>query len=143
MTAEGAQNLSQPYAIESAAYVLHSTAVCKQESISLLRTRQGIVCSKPGGGHSCVIGPDGRRLTKRLGNGPDGIKYLGPIGVGLDTLGGIIFADLDLTNCVTARGFLDIVGHYSRPDLLRLGVDSRQKEPVVSRGSVQYIDGGE
>lgn len=106
MTTEGAQNLSQPYAIESAAYVLHNTAVCKQESISLLRTPQGIVCSKPGGGHSCVIGPDGRRLTKRLGNGPDGIKYLGPIGVGLDTLGGIIFADLNLTELRHSSGFL-------------------------------------
>lgn len=124
MTAEGVQNLSQTYAIESAAYVLHSTAVCNQESINLLRTQQGIVCSEPGGGHSCVIGPDGRRLTE-------------PIDDGADTAEGIVYADLDLTKCVTTRGFLDIVGHYSRPDLLWLGVDKRQKDPVVPGSSGQ------
>ncbi|KAK4196108.1 carbon-nitrogen hydrolase [Triangularia verruculosa] len=112
MTAEGCQNLSQTYAIESTAYVLHSTAVCHQQSIELLRTQQGIVCSEPGGGHSCVIAPDGRRLTAPLGDG-------------------------------TARGFLDVVGHYSRPDLLWLGVDKRQKQVVISGDPTQSIENRE
>ncbi|KAK0728306.1 carbon-nitrogen hydrolase [Lasiosphaeria miniovina] len=38
MSAEGCQSLSQTYAIESAAYVLHTTAVCNQESIEALGT---------------------------------------------------------------------------------------------------------
>ncbi|KAK0660777.1 carbon-nitrogen hydrolase [Cercophora samala] len=124
MTAEGCQNLSQTYAIESAAYVLHSTAVCNAKSIQFLRTEQGIVCSEPGGGHSCVIGPDGRRLTE-------------PLGDGTDVAEGIVYADLDLTKCVATRGFLDVVGHYSRPNLLWLGVDKRQKEAVVQGGPGQ------
>ncbi|KAK4099519.1 carbon-nitrogen hydrolase [Parathielavia hyrcaniae] len=118
MSAEGCQNLSQTYAIESAAYVLHATAVCNQGSIELLRTQEGIVCRVPGGGHSCVIAPDGRRLTT-------------PLGDGTGVTEGIVYADLDLTKIVATRGFLDIVGHYSRPDLLWLGVDKRQKEAVV------------
>ena len=116
MTAEGCQNLSQTYAIESAAYVLHATAVCNQQSIETMKTQEGIVCREPGGGHSCVIGPDGRRLTKPLGDG---------------TAEGIVYADLDLTKTVATKSFLDVVGHYSRPDLLWLGVDRRQKAVVV------------
>ncbi|KAG7294483.1 hypothetical protein NEMBOFW57_004557 [Staphylotrichum longicolle] len=119
MSAEGCQNLSQTYAIESAAYVLHTTAVCNQESIEKLKTQEGIVCRQPGGGHSCIIGPDGRRLTE-------------PLGDGTGVTEGIVYADLDLGRVVATRGFLDIVGHYSRPDLLWLGVDRRQREVVVA-----------
>ncbi|KAH6847116.1 carbon-nitrogen hydrolase [Chaetomium sp. MPI-CAGE-AT-0009] len=117
MSAEGCQALSQVYAIESTAFVLHSTAVCTQKSIELMKTQEGIVCSQPGGGHSCVIAPDGRRLTE-------------PLGDGTGVTEGIVYADLDLSKVVATRGFLDIVGHYSRPDLLWLGVDRRQREVV-------------
>ena len=123
MSAEGCQNMSQTYAIESAAYVLHTTAVCNQESIEKLKTKEGIVCRQPGGGHSCIIGPDGRRLTEPLG-----------LGDGTGVTEGIVYADLDLGRTVATRGFLDIVGHYSRPDLLWLGVDRRQREVVVATG---------
>lgn len=120
MTADGCQNLSQTYAIESTAYVLHSTSVCTQKGIDVLKTQEGLSCRQPGGGHSCVIGPDGRRLTPPLAGG-DGATE------------GIVYADLDLTKVVATRGFIDIVGHYSRPDLLWLGVDKRPKEAVVQQ----------
>ncbi len=116
MTAEGCQGLSQTYAVEAAAYVLHATAVCGERGVGAMGTRDGLLCRRPGGGHSCVIGPDGRRLTEPLG-APDAE--------------GIVYADLDLARTVAAKGWLDIVGHYSRPDLLWLGVDRRQKEVVV------------
>ncbi|KAK3308385.1 carbon-nitrogen hydrolase [Chaetomium strumarium] len=127
MSAEGCLNLSQTYAIESAAYVVHTTAVCNQECIAAMRTQDGIVCRQPGGGHSCVIGPDGRRLTAPLGDG-----------TGVDE--GIVYADLDVARTTATKGFLDIVGHYSRPDLLWLGVDRRQKEVVVAVGSSRGVD---
>ncbi|KAK4042055.1 carbon-nitrogen hydrolase [Parachaetomium inaequale] len=105
MAAEGCQNLSQTYAIESSAYVLHATAVCNQGSIEVLGTQGGIVCGQPGGGHSYVIAPDGRRLTTPLGDGTGVTEHM-------------VYADLDLTKIVATRGCLDVVGHYSRPDLL-------------------------
>jgi nitrilase len=120
MSAEGCLNLAQTYAIESAAYVLHTTAVCNAESIERMRTAEGIVCREPGGGHSCVIGPDGRRLTSPLGDEGKGVEE------------GIVYADLELGRTLATKGFLDVVGHYSRPDLLWLGVDRRQKEVVVA-----------
>ena len=120
MTADGAQVLSQAYAMESTTYVLHSTAVCSQKGIDVLKTQHGLSCSRPGGGHSCVIGPDGRRLTAVLGDGKADTE-------------GIVYCDLDLSKIVATRGFLDIVGHYSRPDLLWLGADRRPKEVVIAK----------
>ncbi|CAJ2509279.1 Uu.00g143050.m01.CDS01 [Anthostomella pinea] len=124
MTADGCQNLSQTYAVESAAYVLHCTAVCAEKGVEAMRTQNGLLCRAPGGGHSCVIGPDGRRLTE-------------PVGDGKPETEGILYADLDLTKVVATKAWLDTVGHYSRPDLLWLGVDKQQKEVVVAKSREQ------
>ncbi|KAJ3463271.1 hypothetical protein MRS44_008057 [Fusarium solani] len=110
----------RPTPFESTTYVLHSTSVCTQKGIETLKTQDGLSCRQPGGGHSCVIGPDGRRLTAPLGDGSPDAE-------------GIVYADLDLTKVVATRGFLDIVGHYSRPDLLWLGVDREQKENIIAK----------
>lgn len=118
MSADGCQNLSQAYAIEGGTYVLHCTGVCNEKGIQTLKTQEGLLFRQPGGGHSAAMGPDGRRLTKPLADGDP-------------TAEGIVYADLDLTSVVTNRGFLDVVGHYSRPDLLWLGVDEKQKQTVV------------
>lgn len=122
MTADGCQNLSQTYAIESGTYVLHATSVCTSKGIETLGTQKGLTCYEPGGGHSCIIGPDGRRVTPPLG---DGKAYTE----------GIVYGDLPLAQVVATRGWLDIIGHYSRPDLLWLGVDKQQKEVVIPKGT--------
>ncbi|KAG5760779.1 hypothetical protein H9Q72_011101 [Fusarium xylarioides] len=45
---------------------------------------------------------------------------------------GIIYTELELKAIVTNRSLLDVVSHYSRPDLLELRVDTKQKHLVVS-----------
>jgi len=117
MSAEGCLNLSQTYALEAGAYVLHCTAVCTDRGIAAMRTAANLILNTPGGGQSCVIGPDGRRLTEPL-HGGDAARE------------GIVYADLDLAKVVANRAFLDNLGHYSRPDLLWLGVDRKKKEHV-------------
>jgi predicted amidohydrolase len=67
-----------------------------------------------GGGHSAVYGPDGRRLTKSLPPDQEGF----------------IYADLPMDMLVSMRHFADPVGHYSRPELLWLGVDTSEKKHV-------------
>ncbi|KAB5535375.1 carbon-nitrogen hydrolase [Coniochaeta sp. 2T2.1] len=119
MTADGCQNLSQTFAIESGAYVLHCTAVCNESGIEAMDTSNGMLFREPGGGHSCVIGPDGRRLTQPLGDKP--------------SAEGIVYADLDLTRVVTNKSFQDVVGHYSRPDLIWLSYDKERKDAAVPR----------
>lgn len=65
-----------------------------------------------------MYGPDGRRLTKPLPS----------------TEEGIIYAELPMDLLVSLRHFADPIGHYSRPELLWLGVDTREKKHVRSEG---------
>jgi predicted amidohydrolase len=112
----GTWNLSQTYAIESQTFVLHTTSLITEAGIDRMGTT-GHMMGSPGGGSSTIFGPDGRRLFDDL---PEAEK-------------GILYADLDFDAILRSRSFLDICGHYSRPDLLWLGVDDRQKLPTRSR----------
>ncbi|PGH10952.1 hypothetical protein AJ79_05198 [Helicocarpus griseus UAMH5409] len=123
MSAEGCMGLSRAYAVEGGAFVLHCTAVCGEEGIEKMQMKtvpEGGMFQRPGGGHSAAIGVDGRRLMGALGEGDPAVE-------------GIVFADLDLERIVANRAFLDVVGHYSRPDLLWLGVEKGGREVVVGR----------
>ena len=43
---------------------------------------------------------------------------------------GILYADVDLERVGMARRSLDVTGHYSRPDVFRLQVDTKPRRPV-------------
>ncbi|TVY71381.1 Arylacetonitrilase [Lachnellula suecica] len=117
LSLEGCRTLSQAYAIESQAFVLHSTTIIGQKGIDRMSTSAGLLMSTPGGGASTVFGPDGRQLTELLGPEEEGIVY----------------ADLQMDQAIFARSFLDVCGHYSRPDLMWLGVDTREREVRVEK----------
>ena len=95
-----------------------------------MNTSLGITLNVPGGGSSAIFGPDGRQLSVDIP----------------ETEEGIVYANLDLDEILKAKGFLDICGHYSRPDLLWLGVDAREKrhhyqhgDPVHGEGKTEKI----
>lgn len=71
--------------------------------------------STPGGGASAIIGPDGRIISEPLDQATEGI----------------IYGNIDMTQAIFARSFLDVAGHYSRPDLLWLGCDTRERKLKV------------
>ncbi|KAL0941686.1 aliphatic nitrilase [Colletotrichum truncatum] len=121
MSSEGCQTLSRTYAIESNAFVLHSTALITSKGVEAHNSVGGIIMSSPGGGTSAVFGPDGRRLTEPVD----------------DTTEAIIYADLDMEMIHRTKMFADCTGHYSRPDLLRLLVDKEIKSLVTSQGEVE------
>ncbi|KAJ8071095.1 hypothetical protein OCU04_001438 [Sclerotinia nivalis] len=112
MSLEGCQALSQVYAIESQTFVLHATTVMTEKGVNANSTEGGLLMSAPGGGASVIIGPDGRVMSSRLESATEGIVY----------------GDIDLDQAIFARSFLDICGHYSRPDLLWLGCDTRGRK---------------
>ena len=68
-----------------------------------------------------IFGPDGKPLVPAFDPGHEGI----------------LAADIDLGAIDYAKQVLDVVGHYSRPDLLSLNVN---REPAKH---VHYISGSE
>jgi nitrilase len=65
-------------------------------------------------GDSVIIGPTGKIVA-------------GPMRHQL----GILYADLDLDQIVSARRSLDVVGHYARPDIFGLQVNTDAVHPVT------------
>jgi nitrilase len=64
-------------------------------------------------GNSAIVGPEGDLLA-------------GP----LVREEGIVYADIDIQAARTARHQFDPFGHYARPDILRLFVDTQARSPV-------------
>jgi nitrilase len=55
---------------------------------------------------------------------------------------GILYADVDLERVGVARRTLDTVGHYSRPDLFQLHVNTRPQRPVEFGTAAEARDAG-
>lgn len=49
---------------------------------------------------------------------------------------GVLCAKLDMTEITRARYEFDVVGHYAKPDVFKLTVDTSVHDPVVFCGSV-------
>ncbi|KAM3498802.1 hypothetical protein MY10362_007892 [Beauveria mimosiformis] len=111
---KGISAIAQVYAIESQSFVLHSTTVITQPGLDLMGITRGPLMSTPGGGNSAVLGPDGSKLSVDIPEDEEGIVY----------------ATIDLDDILKARALIDTCGHYSRPDLLWLGVDKEIKRHV-------------
>ncbi|KAJ4184479.1 hypothetical protein NW759_017022 [Fusarium solani] len=112
MAMEGGLRMAQAYAIETQTFVLHATAVLSSKGLKKMNIQPGIMTFKEGGGYSMVIGPDGRILSAPLD----------------PTIEGLVYADLDMDKAILAKAYLDICGHYSRPDLLWLGCDTTERK---------------
>ncbi|SMQ48074.1 unnamed protein product [Zymoseptoria tritici ST99CH_3D7] len=113
MSVEGCRNQAQSYAIESQAFVLHATCVITEAGIELMKTKGAPIMGASIVGSSAVIGPDGRILSA-----PETPNEQ------------LIIADLDLNLVTKTKTFADAAGHYSRPDLMWLGVDDKKKSVV-------------
>ena len=65
-------------------------------------------------GGSCVIGPDGQFVTEPV----------------FDTTG-VVTAEIDPATVAEYRLTLDTAGHYARPDIFQLNIDTRARRSVV------------
>ena len=108
LSAEITMAACQVYALEGQCYVLAASQILDQDYI----TRQNRMCGRelplpPGGGSSMIFGPDGRPLS----------DYLPP------DREGIVTAEINLDLLAFSKALADPVGHYARPDVLRLEFD--------------------
>lgn len=111
---------SRAYALEGGVFVLCTNQPLSAEGAKLNSEGQagaskGSFMLGGGGGCASVFGPDGRQLTEPTDRHFDGLVY----------------CDIDLDQIDYAKHLTDPVGHYSRPDLLRLLVDDQPKSFVV------------
>ncbi len=113
---------SQTYAVEGSCYVLAAVALTGQDTFDMLCDTPDKTAmlnpetGKPGGGFSMIFGPDGRPLCEPLAEDKEGILY----------------ADISLPMIAVAKAAADPVGHYSRPDVTRLMLDTTRRRPVVN-----------
>jgi nitrilase len=68
---------------------------------------------------------------------PDGALLAGPVREAEETL----HAELDLSQVAAARRFMDPTGHYNRPDIFQLLVDTTSRRATTTTGSVIPQDG--
>ena len=115
MTKQGCRGVSQTYSMEGQCYTLFCTQVLGQSGIEKNMCTDSKMWGKAGGGSSAVIAPDGSVLTENLGATEEGIVY----------------AEVNQDMIALNKSFVDLIGHYSRPDLFTLMVDDRAKKHVV------------
>jgi nitrilase len=106
---------SQMYAAEGQVFVLAAVATVSPEMVKMLcDTPDKREMLKVGGGFSMIFGPDGQPLVKPLPENAEGILY----------------ADIDLGMISIAKSAADPAGHYSRPDVTRLLLNTDPSPPV-------------
>ncbi|KAH7157255.1 carbon-nitrogen hydrolase [Dactylonectria estremocensis] len=119
ITGSASNKFSQVMAMEGACFVMTCTEILTPEG----KAKTGLAGmgngtdewgKAPGGGFTMIYGPDGSELCEPLDPGVEAISY----------------AEIDLSDRAKAKQNLDVVGHYSRPDLLSLRVTSKAAAPV-------------
>lgn len=93
------------YAVEGACFVIAPSSMMSQGMFDILcDTPEKEELTHVGGGNAVIYGPDGTLLSNKLPEDQEGIVY----------------ADIDLGEISVHKNVMDPVGHYSRPDVMRL-----------------------
>jgi aliphatic nitrilase len=120
LSVEANATVTRSYALEGQVFVLCSTQVIGKLAVDTFcdteDRRKNLPC---GGGWARIYGPDGSELAKPLAENAEGILY----------------AEIDLSQILYAKAGADPTGHYARPDVLSVVVDSRNHAPVRYVGS--------
>jgi aliphatic nitrilase len=104
------------YAVEGQTFVVAPCAVIGPAALELFcDTDVKRQLLQPGGGFARIYGPEGSALAKPLS----------------ETEEGILYADLNPDLIAIAKSAADPVGHYARPDVLRLLVNRNPAPAVV------------
>jgi nitrilase len=104
----------QCFVVAAGSILARSQAICPGEPNSLLDEMPGDPCKLLMRGGSGIIAPDGSYLA-------------GP----LFDEAGILTAEIHPSLAVQGRLLLDTCGHYSRPDIFRLAVNTEARENAV------------
>ena len=119
--------VSSVYAAEGQCYFLAPCGVISEEMVKLMADTPPKQELLPrGGGHAMIFGPDGAPLCDYLDENEEGLLY----------------ADIDLDAIAIAKSFADPAGHYSRPDVTRLLLNTSPVTPVEILSAVPDWENG-
>ncbi|MEP3277218.1 MAG: carbon-nitrogen hydrolase family protein [Stappiaceae bacterium] len=109
---------SMLYAVEGGCYVVAACALVSKDQQDVLCEGDPLreqLCPV-GGGYTKIYAPDGQSIGSELAH----------------TEEGLVTADIDLAMIAVAKAAADPAGHYSRPDVTRLMLNTKPQRPVVN-----------
>jgi aliphatic nitrilase len=108
------------HALESGCFVVNATGWLRDEQIAAITPDAGLQKALRGGCHTAIVSPEGVYLGTPLTEGE-----------------GMVVADLDMALITKRKRMMDSVGHYARPELLSLAINSR---PATTTWSGEHLD---
>jgi nitrilase len=104
------------HALESGCFVVNATGWLTEEQIAKISPDEKLRKALRGGCMTAIVSPEGAHVVPPLKEGE-----------------GILIADLDMSLIVKRKRMMDSVGHYARPELLRLVLDNRPARPMETQ----------
>lgn len=101
------------HALEGGCFVVNATAWLQPEQVASITDNPEMQKVLDGGCMTAIIGPNGKHIAEPLTEGE-----------------GLLIADLDFELIIKRKRIMDVVGHYSRPDIFSL-INGSQPLPQV------------